>query len=286
MRPRPVFVVSLAAIAVGAVVMVPAASAYFSGEADTPATTFEPGSAPEGAGALGASPGRLTAPGEVVLDTDDFWAWAMVDLATGAVTGSANMDATSTTASMIKAWLAADFLRLAAEAGDEPRPQRLDDIRVMIRDSENDPATRLYDELGGDESINRLIDICGLTDSEPSWRWSLTRLSARDAARTAACIADGRAAGPEWTEWLLNEMRQVRGEGDFGIRKAFPPDVADEIAIKNGYFARPEDGLWHLNCLATGHGWAMAVIQRYPEQLGKDHGAANCRSISEQLRQQ
>ena len=68
--------------------------------------------------------------------------------------------------------------------------------------------------------------------------WSRTRLSARDTARLGACIDDGRAAGPKWTKWLLNEMRLVRGVGDFGIRKAFPAAEQKTIAIKNGWIDR------------------------------------------------
>lgn len=277
MRYRPLVVATLAAVAGSALVLVVVVSAVpGGGEADQVARLLP-------ADPIAPTPQALGTPGPVVIDTEDFWSWALVDVATGHITGAPNLAETSTTASMIKVWLAADYLRLATEAGDRPREERLQEISVMIRDSENDPATRLYDELGGAESIDRLIAICGLTDSAASWRWSLTELSARDAARMGGCIADGRAAGPEWTDWLLSEMRQVRGEGDFGIREAFPAKVVPGVAIKNGYFARPEDGRWHLNCLAVGDGWALAVIQRYPEALGMDHGAAICRDVAAQL---
>jgi hypothetical protein len=283
MRFRPALVASVASIVVGgALILAPSLGSYLLGGGDEPASATDPVSqrlapAPE-------PPAPLLAPGPVEIDTGDFWSWALLDLTTGEITGAPNFDATSTTASMIKVWLAADFLRLADQNGVEPDEQRLHDLSAMIRDSENDPATQLYDELGGSESINRMIQLCGLTDSRASWRWSLTELSARDAARMGGCVADGRAAGPAWTEWLLEQMRQVRGEGDFGIREAFPPEIAAQVAIKNGFFPRPEDGLWHLNCLATAENWALAVIQRYPEPLGRDHGAEICRRVAEQLR--
>jgi hypothetical protein len=281
MRFRPAMLAALATIVVGlALVLVPVYGAYRDNRADeatATAVSHRLMPAPE-------PPVPLLAPGPVNIDTDDFVAWALMDLRTGQVTGSDNFDATSTTASMIKVWLAADFLRLADENRVEPDEQRMRDLSVMLRDSENDPATDLYDELGGDQSIYRLIQLCGLSDSRASWRWSLTELSARDAARMAGCIADGRAAGPNWTEWVLAEMRRVRGESDFGIREVFPTAAAGQVAIKNGYFARPEDGLWHLNCLATAEDWALAVIQRYPEALGRDHGGEICRQVAEQLR--
>jgi hypothetical protein len=275
--PRPFLAASLAVVTAGTLSVVGPASGTAGGAAAPVVVT-----SPRDSGFASATT-RL-APAPVEIATHDFWSWALLDRATGEITGASNLDATSTTASMIKIWLAADFLRLATEREQRPGRQRLADLSVMIRDSENDPATRLYDELGGADTIHRLIDICGLTDSAPSWRWSLTELSARDAARMAACVADGRGAGAEWTGWLLREMRLVRGRGDFGIRDAFPANLAARIAIKNGYFARPEDGLWHVNCLAVSDGWALTVIQRYPEELGLAHGAGICRSVAGQLR--
>lgn len=197
----------------------------------------------------------------------------MLDRVTGAITGSDTLAATSTTASMIKVWLVADYLRLATEAGQEPTEEKLHQFTLIIRDSNNEYTQTLFQEDlgGGTASIDRLIQICGLTDSYPvPDYWSNTQLSARDTARMGACIADGRAAGPEWTEWLLNEMRLVRGIGDFGIRHAFPSGQQSVIAIKNGWVIRTEEGAWHVNCLAIGPTWTMGVLTRYPADLGYD----------------
>lgn len=210
-----------------------------------------------------------------------FVSWALLDLRTGDLTGSNNLAETSTTASMIKAWIAADELRRTAESGARPTAERLRQLRLVIRDSDNEYAELVFRELGRQESIERLIDICELTDSRADpWGWSTTRLSARDTVRMGACLADGRAAGPEWTDWLLDEMRAVRGLGDFGIRKALPPDEAAEVAIKNGWVIREELGEYHVNCLAIGDGWSMAVLTRYPAELGYEYGAARCQSLA------
>ena len=195
----------------------------------------------------------------------EFVSWALLDLRTGKLTGSANRTETNSTASMIKAWIAADDLRLTSEAGAQPTAERLRQLTLVIRDSNNEYTEAIFRELGRQESIERLIDICELTDSRPdSWGWSTTQLSARDTVRMGACLADGRAAGPESTEWLLDEMRAVRGVGDFGIRHALPPEQAAQVAIKNGWVARPQLGEYHVNCLAIGEDWSMAVLTRYP----------------------
>jgi hypothetical protein len=226
----------------------------------------------------------LLRPGPVRIDSPGFWSWALINTRTGAVAGSRSMTATSTTASMIKAWLAADFLRRSDERGVTPDDARLHELSIMIRDSDNAAAQDIYELLGQSASIKRLISRCRLTDSSPYGdSWSRTTVSARDTARMAACIGDGRAAGTTWTPWLLNEMRLVRGTGDFGIRDALPDAVAARTAIKNGWVVRDAEGTWHVACLAIGDGWTLGVLVRYPASLGVTHGANVCKSVAAQL---
>ncbi|MDG4827942.1 hypothetical protein O7627_01330 [Solwaraspora sp. WMMD1047] len=225
-------------------------------------------------------------PTDVTLDVDGWWSWALLDTRTGEMSGSANRDETSFTASLIKAWIAADYLRRTAEAGDEPSDARLEQVRIMIRDSDNNAAQTLFNVNGKLASMKRLIKLCKLTDSSPAddGGWSRTELSPQDAARMGACIADGRAAGPEWTDWLLDEMRAVRGVGDFGIRKAFPTKLRKTIAIKNGWVDRTEEQEYHVNCLAIGDGWTMAVMVQYDINRGYEPGAKMCQDVAKQLR--
>jgi hypothetical protein len=223
-------------------------------------------------------------PAEVTVKAQGWVSWALLDQRTGEISGSDNMSETSTTASMIKAWIGADYLRRAATAGDTPSQTRMRQLTIMIRDSDNAAASALWNVVGGGASTKRMIKMCDLTDSKSHSNWSNTRLSPRDVARLGACIEDGRAAGPRWTSWLLKEMRLVRGVGNFGIRKAFPAAVAKTIAIKNGWVTRDAVGEWHVNCLAIGDGWTMGVMTQYPASLGYEYGAATCKKIATQLR--
>jgi hypothetical protein len=192
--------------------------------------------------------------------TTGFLSWAVLDRRTGEIFGSSNMDATSDTASMIKAWMAAEYLRDNAN----PTQAKLNDIEIMVKDSDNDAADRTYTSIGGTPGIQKMISVCSLTDSAAvQGFWSNTKMSARDVVRLGQCIGDGRAAGPKWTPWLLGAMRGVRGVGDFGIRSAFPTAQRPQIAIKNGWLLRDDDNAWHTNCLAIGDTWVMSVMQRY-----------------------
>jgi hypothetical protein len=225
-------------------------------------------------------------PADVKIDATGWWAWSLLDARTGESYGSENMTETSTTASLIKSWIGADYLRGLAGAGKQPTDAQLQQVRVMIRDSDNNAAESLYNKIGRAASIKRLISTCKLTDSSVAkdGGWSRTKLSPRDITRMAACIADGRAAGPTWTKWLLDEMRAVRGVGDFGIRKAFPASVQKTIAIKNGWVDRQAEQEYHVSCLAIGDGWTMGVMTKYPINLGYTYGAKICQQVAEQLR--
>lgn len=230
------------------------------------------------------APQPLLRPAPVALSTTGFESWALLDTRTRKLSGSDNLAATSDTVSMVKAWLVADYLRGAAQRGEKPSSDRMRDLSIMIRDSDNEAAEDIYRRNGSTSSIERLIKVCGLTDSSavPD-RWSETRMSARDAVRMGACLADGRAAGPRWTTWVLNEMRSVRGDGRFGIVSALPPDVAKTVAIKNGWLLRDDTGLWHVNCLAIGDRWVLAVMMRYAGDLGFEHGGTECEQVTSGL---
>jgi hypothetical protein len=248
-------------------------------------------SAPDPAGSASAvqtiiatvdGPPPLLRAGPVSVTVQGWYAWALLDRTTGEISGSANMTSTNTTASMIKAWIAADYLRL----DPNPSQARLDQISDMIRNSDNDAAEDLFLSLGKQASIDRLIDRCGLHEtSSYQGFWSNTNVSARDAVLMGQCIADGRAAGAKWTDWLLNEMRHTVDLGRAGITQALPDAVADTVAVKNGWVTRDSVKEWHVNCLAIGDTWILAVENRYPESLGVSYGFETCRSVAEQLMQ-
>jgi hypothetical protein len=268
-----------------------AAQAAATWESPTATATGAPGAGAPSAQAPTASPSPTlpplaVRPTTVKIDASGWWSWALLDTRTGTVSGPSSNSRTSTTASLIKAWIGADFLRRSQERSETPSDGRMQQLSVMIRDSDNNAAESLFDAVGRTDSIKRLIGMCKLRDSSPSSAggWSRTMLSPADIARMGSCIADGRAAGPKWTRWLLNEMRNVRGTGDFGMRKAFPADVQKTIAIKNGWIDRQAEQEYHVSCLAIGDGWVIGVMARYAINRGYTYGANICQQVGEQLR--
>jgi hypothetical protein len=203
---------------------------------------------------------------------------------------------TNTTESMVKAWLAADYLRqLGAK---QPPQQALDDITLMIEDSNDAMADKYYGLDGRQVSIQRLISTCGLknTSGDPNG-WSYTRMTPADAARYGRCVGDNTAAGPTWTPWLLDKMRHVRGGvkdqvsrfvqgGHWGIIDGLPGALAQNTAIKNGWTYIFADSRWHLDCMAIHPDWVLTVEMQYAGSQGTSGlqtGADVCASVARQL---
>lgn len=255
--------------------------------ARTPEAQTGPTQSPAGVG--GSAPGDHAASVVNVDFEGEFLGWAMRD-SSGRLVGE-NTTSTSSTESMIKTWVVADYLRLHT-----PGEKDLQRASEAIRWSDDNDTQTLYKANGGNASIERMIKLCGLSDTKvyDNW-WSRTQMSPRDAVTLGECIANGTAAGPTWTPWLLNEMRNVeggtdpdeqwatRGGGRWGIIDGVPASMAGTVAIKNGWTSIGADGNWHLNCLAIGDDWTMSVMMRYPSELGLDYGAGVCRSVASQL---
>ncbi|MBM0236128.1 hypothetical protein JNW88_01545 [Micromonospora sp. ATA32] len=307
MRPRVTMVLAIVAVLLGGVMLVPAAYARLSGD----------GTGGAGGGAASVAVPEPTTPPPPTLAAGpvsvnykgEFFSWALMDRATGTISGSKNMASTSSTESMLKAWIISDYLR---QLGDkEPSATLKKQASLAIRDSNDDAANKVYAAAGGSYRvaaggepgpvIKRAISICGLTDTKrgnvagyEGW-WSFTRMSPRDAVRLGECIADGKAAGPKWTKWVLDEMSKVSGTvkaqkarsggGRWGIIDGLPAEIKAQgpVSIKNGWTPLNYDGNWHVNCLAVTGKWSLAVMLRYPQKSGLDYGAKVCASVATQL---
>jgi hypothetical protein len=217
--------------------------------------------------------------------------------------GSANREsATSTTESMIKAWITSDYLR---HQGANVPAATLGELHQMVVNSDDNLADKYYALNGGDPSITELIKICGLQGTHlPSLKdnWSYTMMSPADAVRMGQCIADGRAAGAQWTDWVLTTMRQVQGSvddqqahtggGRWGIIDGLPAALVAQTAIKNGWTAQVYDHNWHINCLAIHPDFVLAIELHYPWTAPDNNwehatnlakGAQLCASVTRQL---
>jgi hypothetical protein len=236
----------------------------------------------------------------------NFFGWTLLNRRTGQTTGSANQEtANSTTESMIKVWITADYLRHQSRSGAKPSATVLNELTRMIVNSDDTIARKYYEINGGDASITELISTCGLRHAtRPGLpdEWSYTMMAPADAVRLGACVANGTAAGPTWTDWLLDTMRKVTGGvadqqefsggGRWGIIDALPAATAAKTSIKNGWTPQVYDHNWHVNCLAINPDWILAIEMHYPWTSPDDNwrnatnlqqGADACKSVAAQV---
>lgn len=240
-------------------------------------------------------------PVTVAAPKDGFLAWAFYDRRTGTMSGSKNSDsAVNSTESMIKAWMVSDYLRKKTKLTDAERKH----VAGAIRDSNDNDADFFYKANGAKPGLKRLATTCGLkhlkTSANAAETWAYTTMTAQDAVRMGLCVADGRAAGPLWTTYVLDEMRRVRGKvtdnkiqsktggGRWGIIDALPDNVIPETGIKNGWTMLWKDYHWHVNCLAVHADWVLAVQvrTRYAPKTEKEaplNADALCQAVTRQL---
>lgn len=230
---------------------------------------------------------------QVTTPDADFFGWALLNRRSGTITGSDNrVGGTSSTESMIKVWIVSDYLR-QLPAGTELDATTSTELAAAIVHSDDNAAEKYYRLGGGNAMVQRMISMCGLTDTTwyDGW-WSRTEMSPQDAVRLGLCVADGTAAGA-WTPWVLTQMRSVQGGvadqqettggGRWGIIDGVPATVAGALAIKNGWTAIGSDGDWHVNNLAISDDWVLAVMVRYPIAKGLQYGADVCATLARQV---
>ena len=158
--------------------------------------------------------------------------------------------------------MAADYLR----NNDPPTQSKLNDLEIMIRDSDNDAADRTYGAIGGTAGVQRMVSVCSLTDSKAAPRlWSST-----------AHVRPGRgAAGPVHRRRprrrsevdTVAARRDAQGPGRGRLRhpaRRSRPPSSPQIAIKNGWLLSDDDNTWHTNCLAIGDTWVLGGAAAVP----------------------
>ena len=196
--------------------------------------------------------------------------------------GSANSDTDRTNSeSSIKAWIAADYLRVAQAEGRDITSSERADIAAMVRSSDNAAAQRLYQAMGGDAILRHLrlglrrdrrdLDAGVLVAHPDHRRRRHPDLRLRPAQR------DGL---PGW-ERSPDRPAQRRPEDAFGITAALPPTTT--VSMKNGWMPHATTGQWNVNCVAAWDDYVLAVLTRYPVGRSLAYGADVCRDVTATL---
>ncbi len=173
---------------------------------------------------------------------------AVLDKNTGqtyAYRGTAKYD----TASIVKAQILACMLLRAQDAGREPSSSEMALARPMIRLSDNNATTALFQKIGGRASVTKCNKRLGLTQTVVSGSWGLTRTTVADQVKLLSKFVDTAGpldAGSRKTAFTL--MNTVDKAQDWGV-----PSIAktgETFTVKNGWDTRTADGgLWVINTI-------------------------------------
>lgn len=153
------------------------------------------------------------------------------------------------TASVVKVQVLACLLMTAQDQDRDLTSTELSLARRMIRLSDNDATTALFNRLGQDSAVQACDRRLGLTHTDVNSAWGLTRTTVDDQVKLLAQLVSQRSPLDEDSrELAYTLMSTVDGSQDWGV-----PAVAragEKFTVKNGWDTRTaDDDLWVVNSI-------------------------------------
>ncbi len=168
------------------------------------------------------------------------------------------------TASIVKASILATLLHRAQLDGRSLTSSERATARGMIEASDNDDATRLWNEDDGSAGVGAFLRRAGLTQTTFAGPglWGLTRTTPVDQIRLLRTLVLPNALlSPASQSYELGLMSHVIRMDYWGVSGGIPPGVP--VALKNGWL--PQPGIaWQINSIGeirgNGEHYVIAVM--------------------------
>jgi beta-lactamase class A len=167
------------------------------------------------------------------------------------------------TASIVKVQVLACLLLTAQDGDRDLTANELSLAKRMIRLSDNNATTSLFNRLGRVSGISACNRRLGLKSTAVNSAWGLTRTTVDDQIKLLAELVDAKgplAADSRKTAFGL--MTTVDAAQDWGV--SAPAKAGEKVAIKNGWLSRStEGGRWIVNSVGRISGSAdvsLAVL--------------------------
>jgi hypothetical protein len=123
-----------------------------------------------------------------------------------------------------------------------PTPSERNTAGAMIRQSDNDAATALWNAVGGSAGVSAVNAKLGLTSTlvGPGGYWGSTETNAQDQVRLMSSLYSPTAPlAPAYRAFALDLLTHVAEDQSWGVSAA---DESGTPALKNGWLPRPRDG--------------------------------------------
>jgi beta-lactamase class A len=211
---------------------------------------------------------------------------ALIDTTSGRTLANGDGGVAMRAASIVKIVIAMRLFALTREQRRGLQPDEQADLSAMIRASDNDAATRLWNGLGGPAVIDWVRKVTGVRNTGPPANpaeWGFSTTSARDMAVILTAVLHARGVNPAQRDALLREMRQVIPAQRWGVADAVHHS---NPAVKNGWYPDTDEGLWRVHCTGVvddgphPNRWVVVVTTRYPVNLGQDYGEETCANVA------
>jgi hypothetical protein len=151
------------------------------------------------------------------------------------------------TASIVKVQVLACLLLKAQDAGRDLSGNELSLAKRMIRLSDNNATTALFNQLGKVSAVSRSNKRLGLSQTAVNSSWGLTRTTVNDQVKLLSELVDKKGpldAGSRKLAFTL--MNTVDDSQDWGVPAIAKSD--ETTTVKNGWDTRSADGgLWAIN---------------------------------------
>jgi hypothetical protein len=188
-------------------------------------------------------------------------------------------DAGYSSASLVKAMLLTAYLNQRGVRGRGLHPAERKLLGPMIRVSDNDAASAVYERIGSG-SLARLAGRAGMTHFETNPVWGGCQVTARDQARFFYRL---RSLLPKrHRSYALGLLARIVAAQRWGIPRASPPGW--RVHFKGGWF-RDGDGGWRVHQAALlrlgGRRISVAVLSSGAPTFG--YGAATVEGIAGRL---
>ncbi|MEV0201133.1 hypothetical protein [Nonomuraea sp. NPDC050691] len=197
-----------------------------------------PGASPGVSGVSGAASG-VSGGAEPQVPAGTTAAWVVFDRKAGGggrIVATRNAHRAFRSASVVKILLAVDYLESRTTV--PPADARL--LKIMLRSSDDDAASTLWDRAGKGAVITRTARRLGLSDTAPPPAskpgfWGYTSLSAYDIVRVYRYLLD--RAAPRVRDTILGHLRAATPCGTDGFDQYFgiPRALPRPWAVKQGW---------------------------------------------------
>ena len=191
----------------------------------------------------------------------------VIDLVEGCSYSMGESAGTFPAASTSKVIIAIRVLEMVA-AGTLDFANVAQDLELMITESNNESANRLFLAIGENSGVSSVIANYSLTSTTPGWTWGTIQTTSSDQALLLEqALGTKDSPLPEAQRVILRDlMKRVKPEQAWGAGSVVDIPVDWSAGVKNGWYLsvegdQPPVGLWRINSI--GYVWDQEDSPRW-----------------------